>query len=267
MEAHNHSTMLLCAANYTEQQKDELLNDCIFIDKKFFEDKIFSDSYHLICLSCLMEPNIGIYRKKNTNLIIPFAQAYYPLTDEKNWEKYISGTIFNAGNKFTAEYLKTFSDKYEFIGRTEPKDYIERLKFVLDKVDKRTVVCVVLGSEMPYENVTSPAYIGREKDNKRFNNEIRQFASTNDRLKIIDVNNFIHSQSDFSDQINHFTPQVYYKIARTIITIINESFDKKEIFVHEKELIVNEIKGFIKKICPQKIVGYADRIMARQKQH
>ena len=75
----------------------------------------------------------------------------FPLTDKKYWPGLIDGTHYNASNKFTEEYLKEFSEKYEFQGMTTPEDYCKRINKILNDLDKQTMLCLILGVEFPCE--------------------------------------------------------------------------------------------------------------------
>ena len=55
---------------------------------------------------------------------------------------------------------------------------------------------------------------------------IKAFAEDHERMRVIDPTEFIHSQADFEDCINHFSRNVYYEIAGRICEYINEAVDR-----------------------------------------
>lgn len=75
-------------------------------------------------------------------------------------------------------------------------------------------------------------YIVIEGDNPEFANHairhrevnelVREFAKDHDRIRLINPTDYIHSQQDYFDSINHFSRNVYYDIATRIVEIINK---------------------------------------------
>jgi len=225
--AHNHSAHIKGLLDYTEDDKDKIAEECIFIDRAMLDGSMFTQKYDIIFLSTLIESNFGIYRKKGTDLYLAFGSFMSPLTDKNNWEDYINGVLFNSGNVFTKEYLETFSDAYEFIGKTSPEDYIQFLERILDRLDSKTVLCLILGVEFPYEKNMKYDFKERHISHKELNNKIRIFAGTTDRIKLIDLNDIVKSHSDFAGDINHYTSRIYYEISIKISEIINSYTSSK----------------------------------------
>ena len=52
---------------------------------------------------------------------------------------------------------------------------------------------------------------------------LREYAEGRDRLKLINFTEFVHSQEDYFDSINHFSRNVYYEVAGRIAELINAS--------------------------------------------
>ena len=223
IEAHNHSVHILGLKEYSEEQNQEIANDCMFVDPEMLNGTFFSVKYNLIVLSTLIESNYGIYKKRNSNIHVAFGQDAYPLTDRRNWPDYVSGAIYNGDNSFTEEWLAKFSAEYEFVGKTEPADYIERIRKILDYLGEQTTLCLIIGVEMEYLKNANPAYQNRHLYHARLNQLIRSLATECPQLKVIDINCFVKDQSDFLDNINHFTPKVYYEISQALRSIIDET--------------------------------------------
>jgi len=222
IEAHNHSVHILGLKEYTDKQKDEIASDCIFVDRNMLDGSFFERKYDIIVLSTLIESNYGIYKKRNSNLQVAFGSDLIPLTDKQNWQQYSEGNIYTGNNIFTEPYLSDFSEKYEFVGKTNPQDYIERIKLMLNYLDKQTTLCLLLGVEFPCDKDSDPLSKNRHQDHAELNALIRVFAQECSQLELIDLNDIVKSQSDFTDGINHFTSRVYYEIAKKISAVINK---------------------------------------------
>ena len=226
MEHQNHSINFLQFPFMSESERAELLDTCPFNDKDMFDTAIYDKDIDLIVLSTLIEPNLGVYKNKKTGYRIAWGEWCWPLTDESLWDRYIDGTIFNADNHFTKEGLKKFSENYEYEGRITIEEYIKNLSHLREKINAGAVLCLLLGSETApsCENITK-AYEGREIDNHNFNIAIRDFAKSHDKVEIIDFNEFIKTENDLTNNINHFQRRVYFQAAERVNEIINKYYD------------------------------------------
>ena len=211
IEHHNHSINYLSFPFFSNGIKEELLADCMFNDEEMFNTRMYDKDVSLIFLSTQIEPNLGIYRNKKKGYKIAWGEYKFPLTNKENWYGYINGEIFNAGNKFTEIWLKEFSEKFEFVGRLEPMEFIDNLEEVLDKIQPKAKVCLLLGSEIPFEGNKEEAYADRHLYYKEINELLREYAKKNDRIFLLDFNDYIKGQQSFTDNINHYQRSVYFE--------------------------------------------------------
>ena len=213
MELISHSVNYLSFPFLSQEQKRILLDDCLFADEEMFDTAMYDSDVSIVFLSTLIEPNLGIYQNKKNGLKIAFGENHFPLTDSKNWDLYINKKVFTADNEFTLEWLQSFSEKYEFLGCLTPLQILNNAKKTLSLLNPQTKVCYLLGSETPFLKNSQQNYNGREEIYKEINTLFRTFAKENDRVMLIDFNDYIHGQSDFNDNINHFIRRVYYDAA------------------------------------------------------
>lgn len=222
IEHHNCSVNYLVHPFLSKEQKEELLHDCVFNDAAMFQTVMYNPDIVLVLLSTMMEANLGIYRNKKTGIRIVFGESLYPLTDKNNWDLYINQKIFTAENKFTKEWLEEFSSKYEFEGALTPEQILQNAKLTLSKLNPSAKICYFLGSETPYLKNTQPNYNNRHLIYKQINTLFREWAKTEKRVLLVDFNNYIHTQNDFTNNINHFVRRVYFEAATTINGYISE---------------------------------------------
>lgn len=218
IDAYNHSVHILGLLDYSEEDKKMLANECIFIDPKMLShDRFFTGEYDVIFLSSLIESIYGIYQRKDTNLRVVFGGCFHDITDPLNWDKYISGEYYNGGNVFTRAYLSEFSKKYEFIGRTTPKMYEEFLNRCLKTLPQNTTLCIILGATKYYTKNTEWTRMHEE-----INDVVMHMANSNPRLRYIAMDDIVHSESDFTDSLTHYTAKVYYEISQSMAKIIED---------------------------------------------
>lgn len=222
IEHHNCSVNYLVHPFLSKEQQEELLHDCMFNDAAMFQTVMYNPDIALVLLSTMIEANIGIYRNKKTGIRIAFGESLYPLTDKNNWDLYINQKIFTAENKFTKEWLKEFSSKYKFEGALAPEQILQNAKLTLSKLNPSAKICYFLGSETPYLKNTQPNYNNRHLIYKQINTLFREWAKTEKRVLLVDFNNYIHTQNDFTNNINHFVRRVYFEAATTINGYISE---------------------------------------------
>lgn len=242
IEHQNHSVNYLQWYFLPDDVRQELIDGCIFNDEEMFATSIYDKDVAIIFLSTMIEPNLGIYRRKKDGLLIAFGEYLYPLTNPDNWELYIQNKIFTAQNTFTREWLDAFSRTYEFVGNLSPDDIVEQAKKLLLLVNSQTKICYMLGSETPYEKNTQENYNNRHLIYKAINERFRKLAKENDRVMLIDFNDFIRSQDDFTNNINHFQRRIYYQIATKaneyIAQVTGERLEQKsKWYLWRKELI------------------------------
>ena len=212
IEHQNHSVNYLSLPFLSPGEREKLLAEP-FNDPGIFDTAMYDDDVSIVFLSTMIEPHLGIYRNKETGSLMAWGEYMYPLTDSRNWPLYIEKKIFTARNAFTLEYLQDFSSRYEFVGHLTPDQIVGQVEKVLAKVSPRTKLCYFLGSEIPYEKNTKPSYEGRHLVYKQINERMRKLAAGNDRVLLIDFNDYINGQEDFADNINHFQRRVYYAAA------------------------------------------------------
>ena len=220
---HNHSVFLAQLKDYSTAEKQEILRDCIFYDEEMFKGSIYTKKYDIVFLSTLTDAFAGIYKKKNSNIQVTAGSYLFPLTDKKYWQGLIDGAHYSANNKFTEEYLKEFSEKYEFQGKTTPEDYCKRINKILNDLDKQTILCLILGVEFPCEKNDEPFFANRHIAHVQLNKAIRNLASNNKRIKLLDLNDTVKNQNDLTVNLNEFPSRINYDLSKRVISIINES--------------------------------------------
>ncbi|MBR4118727.1 MAG: HAD-IIIC family phosphatase [Bacteroidales bacterium] len=241
IETHNHPIHILTYKTLDKDRLNRIFKECSFLSENNFNTNIFSDKYDFIILSTLINGNIGIYKRKLTGEKIAFGHYDYPLTDKNFHKKYIMGEVPCYGFKLTQEDIDNFCRNYEYCGRITPDEYIQFLDFLSKQLNKKTI-CLLLGSEIKYDKETESSYMDRHIYHKELNSKIKEYALTNPHIKYIEVTKHIKSQNDFTNNINHYTPRVYYNITTDIISIIKEEFN------YIKTANANKLILFIKNI-------------------
>lgn len=222
IEHHNHSINYLQFPFLKKEERQKLLDECVFNDEDMFNTAMYDRNVKLLFLSTQIEPNLGIYRNKETGYEIAFGEYTNPLTDKAFWPKYIEKSIQCYANNFTIEWLQSFSEKWEYVGVMTVERYCTQLDKLLSLLAPDAKVCLLLGSEIPYEANENPAYEGREKYYQKMNSMLKTYVESQPRVYLLSFNDYIKGQEDFLDNINHYKRHVYYEASKRAIEIINE---------------------------------------------
>lgn len=220
IDAHNHSVHIEGLHTYSDLDKEELAKDCIFIDPAMLSGSFFTQKYDLIVLSTLIESTYQVYRKKGTDLQVVFGGL--DLTAPDQWDAYIEGRTYTGGNKFTKEYLQSFSEQYECLGLTTPTRYISFLQKCLEWLSEDTSLCLILGATRLYDGQDDV-----KERHRKLNEAIKAFAQDQPRIKYVEIDDCIKDPSDFAGEINHYSSRVYFELAQRIIREIQSVTGKK----------------------------------------
>jgi FkbH-like protein len=217
----NHSIHIFEGKEIYKDDLASIMADAPFIIPEDFQTLLFDNKYHIICYSLLADCHAGVYRHKDSGLMISFGSVNFDLTDEKNWEGYINGTVPNHFYPFTEELLRDFKSKWEFIGTTPYEVLLYNLEYMYENAPGSPTFILLLGSEIDYDG-ESAEFADHAKRHAEVNRLIEDFAKDKPRIRLINFTDYIHSQEDFEDSINHFSRRVYYDVATKTVEYINE---------------------------------------------
>ena len=241
IDAHNHSAHIEGLHTYSDQDKEAIVRDCIFVDPAMLSGTFFTGKYDLIILSTLIESTYQIYRKKGTDIRVVFGGL--DMTDPESWSHYINRTTYTGGNVFTEDYLSSFSEKYECLGLTTPEMYVSFLEKCLEWLPKETSICLVLGVTKNYD--------GQESVKQRhlgINEAVKAFSMNHPRIKYVEIDDCIKGPSDFEGGINHFSSRVYYEIAQRLIAVIQSVTGKQMDSFSSKMVLVDNLTLKVRKV-------------------
>lgn len=218
-----HTMHIVQSQHILDTDKERLAIELPFGDKGMYSTKIFDPDIDYIVLSLFADPSFGLYREKDTGIIVAYAEYVDDITDQLKWEKYINGEVFLSNCKFTEQDLIDFSNKFQYIGRMKPENIIENLGKIYNNINPTAHLVLVLGSETEYKNNNQLAYVDRHSYHKELNDMVRKWQQNKDRVHLLDVNEFIKGQSNFTNNINHFNRETYYKMSKKLVGIIKST--------------------------------------------
>ena len=195
------------------------------VDAPWLDEKMLTASawgkQDAVIFSMLTDGNLGIYRHRDTGWQIALCEKYYDLTDPKNWADYIGQKIFTSYIPFTQETLRKFADRYQFMDNSQGDVTVANMDVIYQALGRQTKLILLLGSERAFEGPAEPSYENRHLFHKILNEKLRKWAQGKSNVYLIEIGQYIKSQKDYNDTINHFQKKVYYHMAQDILRIIN----------------------------------------------
>lgn len=227
VEGYNHTSQLVTSLKASADDKSKLIDDTPWLDEKMLDGSSWVKN-DVMVFSLLSDGNLGIYQHKQTGWQISLCEKHYDLTDPKNWDDYINKKIFTSQIDFNKDDLVKFSEKYEYVNNENGDVTIKNLDVMYNSKKADSKIILVLGSEKEFVGDTKPSYENRHVFHKILNEKVENWAKGKQNVHLIKIGNYISSQKDYLDTINHFQKNVYYHMAQDILSFLpNENTQTK----------------------------------------
>lgn len=226
----NHTVSMLNAALLPPSEKEALERDLPFIGERTYRTQLFSGTCQVVLLSVLMDAMLACYRNRTSGRIVAWGDWCLDITDPANWDDLISGRAETYGMKFDRNFLEKFSQQWTYEGQLPVEETVKNFVQIRSLLPKETILILLLGSEIAYENNTLPAYEGRERYNQKLNRALENAFAGIQNTYLLNSTDLITSQNDFNDRITHLTKAAYYRMANEINRILDES----DLKLHQK---------------------------------
>lgn len=216
---YNHSVYILDIYEKKKELKS-LMQNFNFITEDSLHTRIFSGKYDVVCYSPLMDATLAVYKQKNSDLLIPFGLYTKPITNKKYFAEYIEKKVMTARSNFNEQELENFSNTFELYNYSASQIAmnIRRISEIILSKNPKTIIVIILLAELEYKGADFMS--GKNKIHQEINKEIRGALGAIKNIHFIDVNKYIHGQSDYLDNINHYAKFVYYRISKEFEDII-----------------------------------------------
>lgn len=222
IESGCHTAHVLQCRTLSGDTAERIIGNLPFGDRDMYTTAAYDPEISYFVLSLLTDANLGLYQEKKSGAIVAFGEHTNNLTDESIWQELMEKKRFVANCNFTQQSLEYIQKNYEFLGRATPEMTIQNLTEILEHMAPDAKMILLLGCETPYEANMQEAYVGRHLYHKMLNDQVREWARSKNRVILLDINDYVKGQNDFTNNINHYTKQIYYKLSQRLIEIINQ---------------------------------------------
>lgn len=246
----DHTEILKQSQLLNEEIKADLIKNIPFYDENVFNTSLFTSEFDVLIYSVLMDYTNGIYvNKANENIKVIYGDYALPLVDKENWELIIQ----NHGGKISRDFLEWFSTHFEFAGVMSESDFLNGLNWLRNSVPEEVPILFLNGSELPFEHQWEKnRYLHHQKMNKI----LSEFDSSHENTYIVDINQFVTSADDITNNIRHYQREVYKKISYEIIDYLENRYgftkklDTKQYLknsiLNSKHVLKSKIKNLVK---------------------
>ncbi len=249
VEGHNHTAQIITALFASAEEKNSIFDDTPFLDKKMLDISLCNEKYDVVVLSMLTDGNLGIYRHKKSGHCIALCEKYYDITDRKNAQSYINGSIFTSGIKLTEAALSDFCEKYEYVNNSDWSITIQNLEKIHKYIGKDTKLVLLLGSEQECPKANQkPSYASRHLEHSLLNNAVRKWASDKENVILLPYDKYLRNRSGFLDTINHFEKRVYFELANDLAEIFSKTAGINVTAKSKKNLYISIVMQKLRKI-------------------
>ena len=214
--AHTHTAFIEQTHKFSKEKLEELSKRFPFPNPDEFKTRFFDKKYNLIFLSLLTTTHSGLYINKYDESYALFGYADCDITDENNWETILK-PIPQWAKEQNVIMLKEFKNNYVFAGNPPVDTVIKNLRYIKENTNADLVL--ILGSEIPTDKVLA-GYENMAERHKILNDAVRK--NFKNEVDFIELSDFIKSDEDYAECINHFSRRVYADLARKITEIANK---------------------------------------------
>lgn len=250
VEGHNQTAHLATALISTEEDLRAIENDLPWIGQKAYETCLKTEKIDCLVLSMVTDASLGVYRHKKTGGYVSVYPKRHNVLEGEGYEKFCN--FLASSSKFCAEEVaEKFRQAFEWVPNDDFSVTMSSLDVLYTYLEKRGInLILLLGSCRPYPGVTSFEYADREKQHRLLNEKLEEWTRNKTGVHLLPIDNHITGDKCFLDTINHFTKNVYYGVAKELMSLVgaDQSLKLKGSVSKYKETLLQSLKIRIKKM-------------------
>lgn len=203
-ECHPDSTVnLRTTIEKTTEEKQYILDNCIFNDKDVFFD-ILAGAYDVIIYSPLIDYSNGLYESRTR-------EGIYTVYGNKDFPQ------INSVGYMNEEEQNEFNKEFAFRGGVSAQMFKDNLEWLISILPQKTNIILMNAAEIDFPHPMEP---DRYLTHIEMNKVLAEVSARHSNSKILDVARIITNPSDFADSIRHYNRKIYYQIANEIVSML-----------------------------------------------
>lgn len=197
-----------------------------------FSSKIYKGDYDIVILSVVDDYIRGMYKRKDDTYYVGFGGVH----DQEEMLKLYPAEEW--------DYLKVH---FDYVGYEPENVFRDNLCFILNHIPKTTKILIINGTD-----VDVSSWIGKERieRNQRMNQVVDEVISAYSNAKLVDMRKIVSSVDDLTGRDNrHFNRSVYYKMAKVIADLCDNSFDITPPIIVNARYLIRKITQKLKNLA------------------
>lgn len=203
---HREHTEILTCGGVVPEGAREALSELKLFSAEDFQSKIFSENWDVLVYSPLNDYSRGLYKIKTGDWVIPFDAFAIDWTNPSKWKdlpRHLA--LLPRGS------LKALGGLFEAIGPISPDKFRANIIALAKRFGGRRII-ILTGAEVDADEICM-AERGMCERHRQMNAALGAAAAVSPNITLCDVRDFVSSTADITDNIRHYRPSAYVRIA------------------------------------------------------
>ncbi len=206
-----HTETLRQSATGLSDDQRAIVDRIPFLDQGVYRSSVVvSPDYDVLVYSVLTDYTQGLYVHRDTDLIVPWLQFDFDITDPDTWDP-VETRLGREG--IDRDFLRWFTGEFEFRGGISPERFEENIRWLATEVPEGARIVFVNGAEVALTNPNEP---DRHLHHVTMNAILDRVVGQLPNATVCDVRTFVTRPDDFTDSIRHYRRQSYLRMAEEI---------------------------------------------------
>lgn len=214
----DHTEILRLSTKEVLSEFGSTIDRLPFLDRASYASRIVRspDTFGTIIYSVLMDYTQGLYRLCNTDFVIPYGQYDEDITDSAHWA-YIESRWGSVG--VDRPFLEWFSRHFEYQGGLSAQAFQRNIRWLASLLPITTRLVLINGAEVP---LSQEREIDRHLHHRHMNKSLDEVVKELPNATVCDVRDFVVSPDDITDNIRHYTRQMYLQMADRLTVLVGD---------------------------------------------
>ncbi|HEX4147112.1 MAG TPA: hypothetical protein VHY91_26685 [Pirellulales bacterium] len=207
-----HTEILRRCGPETHERFGDVIDRIEFLDRRALTTRMFDDRYEVVVYSTLMDMCNGLYRRRDTDLVVSFGDFLQDVTRPAAWPALLAHDPW-----MSQGFLDWFSQNFEFLGGQSVEGFRRNLHWLAERIAPPRQLVLLNGAEVDVENEREP---DRWRHHARMNAAIDEVAKAYRHVDVCDVRLAVRGREQLVDNIRHYRRGVHFQLARQIEQLV-----------------------------------------------
>lgn len=222
-----HTETILDAYRLSDEVKNKLVQDplLIFIDKRYYQTRLFEKNYDCFIFNTKMDYNQFMYRHRKDKYKVQHGTFGNDYTDKADHAKILNKLVKRGVPNISQAYFDQFTEEFERLGRISKEQFIKNLHEIRRLIPQKIPMILINQPELinGEKQYAKPMY----ERYKMMNAALEQFISESNNVHLLDVRQVIDHESKLESDISHFKRRYYRQLSQNLLLLLQQVLPKK----------------------------------------